>query len=114
MEQRDSRKEIATRILRGYGKFMKQQEADVNEVLKKTDIFSHENVKTFTPIGLAVEPRESISVLDVIESDNRMLNKIIAVFTVLCEEIKALQQEAEDKYAYNFYLYRYKVTPTSA
>lgn len=94
MESRDSRLEAAALILRGYANFLRNQQTDFSIFFKKYDMVYSKNNKIFYPINIETLPHEQASVLDIVESDNRILNKILAVFSVLCEEVKILQTEA--------------------
>lgn len=50
------------------------------------------------PVTIQLEPQEQISVLDLIDTDNKVLNKVLTVFATLCTEVRYLQREAHTKY----------------
>lgn len=43
-------------------------------------------------------PYERTTLLQLIDTDNKVLNKILVVFATLCAEVRYLQSEAKDKY----------------
>lgn len=43
-------------------------------------------------------PCEYTSLLRLIDTDNKVLNKILVVFATLCAEVRFLKSEAENKY----------------
>lgn len=43
--------------------------------------------------------------LQLIKTDNKVLNKIVTVFAALCSEIDFLVREGENKYGYGLLLY---------
>lgn len=49
-------------------------------------------------------PYEHTTLLQLIDTDNKVLNKILVVFATLCAEVKFLQAEAKDKY-YDMFLF---------
>lgn len=53
---------------------------------------------TLDPIGLQVLPYEQTTLLQLIRTDNKILNKVLTVLAALCCEIEALKHEAETKF----------------
>lgn len=53
-------------------------------------------IKRFVFVQL--EPDEEISVLDIIDTDNKVLNKVLIVFSTLCLEVRSLEQELATQY----------------
>lgn len=51
------------------------------------------------PIQLFLHPAERVDVQDLIKTDNELFNKVLTVFSVLCDEISELKVTVED----NFY-----------
>ncbi|CAI5744342.1 unnamed protein product [Peronospora destructor] len=51
------------------------------------------------PIQLYLHPAERVDVQDLIQTDNELFNKVLTVFSVLCDEISELKVTVED----NFY-----------
>jgi WASH complex subunit 7 len=43
-------------------------------------------------------PYEQTTLLQLIDTDNKVLNKILVVFATLCAEVRCLQSEAKYKY----------------
>lgn len=43
-------------------------------------------------------PYEHTTLLQLIDTDNKVLNKILVVFATLCAEVRYLQSEAKNKY----------------
>ncbi|KAH0616974.1 hypothetical protein JD844_028502, partial [Phrynosoma platyrhinos] len=56
------------------------------------------------PIALNLLPYEQSSLLELIKTENKVLNKVITVYAALCCEIKTLKYEAETKF-YNGLLF---------
>jgi len=50
------------------------------------------------PISLQFAPFEHTTLLQLIDTDNKVLNKILVVFATLCAEVRCLQSEAKYKY----------------
>ncbi|KPP68340.1 hypothetical protein Z043_112994, partial [Scleropages formosus] len=59
---------------------------------------------TLDPIALKLLPYEQSSLLELIKTENKVLNKVITVYAALCSEVKKLKYEAETKF-YNGLLY---------
>lgn len=57
------------------------------------------------PINLESLPYEQGSLLQLIKTDNKVLNKIVTVFAALCCEIDFLIKEGENKYCWTLLLY---------
>ncbi|ELU08313.1 hypothetical protein CAPTEDRAFT_221991 [Capitella teleta] len=85
--------------LRKYGKFLE----DFAGQLKEIDEALGESIGdswdlTLDPISLQVLPYEQTSVLQLIKTDNKILNKVITVLAALCTELDSLKHEAENKF----------------
>ena len=50
------------------------------------------------PIGLHILPVERVEVLDLIQTDNDLFNKIMTVLAVLCDEVSELESTARDTF----------------
>ena len=59
----------------------------------------------FDPINLEALPYEQASLLQLIKTDNKVLNKIVTVFAALCCEMDFLVKEGEVKYCWGLLLY---------
>ena len=57
------------------------------------------------PINLESLPYEKASLLELIKTDNRVLNKIVIVFAALCCEMDSLVKEGESKYCWALLVY---------
>ena len=51
------------------------------------------------PVGLDAAPREGVALSSLIETDNKLFNKVLLIFTHLCDEVSALRQHARRKAA---------------
>ncbi|CAM1154503.1 KIAA1033 (predicted) [Pycnogonum litorale] len=92
--------------LRKYGKFMedyiKQLEA-IEDALDESigDLWDVH----LDPISLQFLPCEHTNVLQLVSTENKILNKVIMVLSSLCCEIDQLCHEAKNKYFDAFHLY---------
>ena len=50
------------------------------------------------PVQLHMSPEERVDVNDLIRTDNDLLNRVVVVFAYLCDEVKYLEQTAEDTF----------------
>ncbi|XP_013187252.1 WASH complex subunit 4 [Amyelois transitella] len=91
----DTEKEIGTQILKSYGQFFKKQHQDL---LSLTDDSKWEENKTFLAVKTIMNPKESLSITDLVSSDNMMMTKILSVLSSLCIEITKLKEEAFTRY----------------
>ena len=58
-------------------------------------------------------PYEQASLIELIRTDNKILNKIVLVFTALCSEIDYLVKEGENKYFISL-IYYGEASPASS
>lgn len=82
--------------LRKYGKFLEEygsQLRGIEHALDETlsDVWNSE----LDPVSLQLLPLERTTVLDLISTDNKVLNKVISVLAILCWEIDQLNYEAK-------------------
>ncbi|KAG5273076.1 hypothetical protein AALO_G00147380 [Alosa alosa] len=102
----DGSQKIHTEVqLKNYGKFLEEytsQLKGIEEALDDTigDVWDF----TLDPIALQLVPHEQSSLLELIKTENKVLNKVITVYAALCSEVKKLKYEAENKF-YNGLLY---------
>ncbi|XP_066561354.1 WASH complex subunit 4 [Amia ocellicauda] len=91
--------------LKNYGKFLEEYTLQLKGIEDALDE-SIGDVWDFTldPIALKLLPYEQSSLLELIKTENKVLNKVITVYAALCCEIKKLKYEAETKF-YNGLLY---------
>ncbi|XP_043943762.1 WASH complex subunit 4 [Protopterus annectens] len=91
--------------LKNYGKFLEEYTSQLKHIQDALDD-SLGDVWDFTldPIALMLLPYEQASLLELIKTENKVLNKVVTVYAALCCEIKKLKYEAEKKF-YNGLLF---------
>uniref|UniRef100_A0A8C5MSK7 WASH complex subunit 4 n=1 Tax=Leptobrachium leishanense TaxID=445787 RepID=A0A8C5MSK7_9ANUR len=91
--------------LKNYGKFLEEYTSQLRRIENALDD-SIGDVWDFNldPIALKLVPYEQSSLLELIKTENKVLNKVITVYAALCCEIKKLKYEAETKF-YNGILF---------
>ncbi|KAM8892117.1 WASH complex subunit 4 isoform 1-T2 [Spinachia spinachia] len=102
----DGSQKIHTEVqLKNYSRFLEEYTCQLRGIEEALDD-SIGDVWDFTldPIGLKLLPYEQSSLLELIKTDNKVLNKVITVYAALCSEVKKLKYEAETKF-YNGLLY---------
>uniref|UniRef100_A0A3Q4I403 WASH complex subunit 4 N-terminal domain-containing protein n=1 Tax=Neolamprologus brichardi TaxID=32507 RepID=A0A3Q4I403_NEOBR len=102
----DGSQKIHTEVqLKNYRKFLEEYTSQLKGIEEALDE-SIGDVWDFTldPIALKLLPYEQSSLLELIKTDNKVLNKVITVYAALCSEVKKLKYEAETKF-YNGLLY---------
>ncbi|XP_053612308.1 WASH complex subunit 4 [Plodia interpunctella] len=91
----DTEKEIGTQILKSYGQFFKNQHQDLLSLTSEQKWVEN---KTFLAVKICVDPKETISVTELVSSDNSLMTKILSVLSSLCIEITKLKEEAFTRY----------------
>lgn len=102
----DGSQKIHTEVqLKNYKKFLEEYTSQLRGIQEALDD-SIGDVWDFTldPIALKLLPYEQCSLLELIKTDNKVLNKVITVYAALCCEVKKLKYEAETKF-YNGLLF---------
>ncbi|KAJ0069384.1 hypothetical protein NL108_004201, partial [Boleophthalmus pectinirostris] len=102
----DGSQKIHTEVqLKNYTRFLEEYTSQLKGIEEALDD-SIGDVWDFTldPIALKLLPYEQSSLLELIKTDNKVLNKVITVYAALCSEIKKLKYEAETKF-YNGLLF---------
>ncbi|KAG9280938.1 WASH complex subunit 4 [Astyanax mexicanus] len=102
----DGSQKIHTEVqLKNYTKFLEEYSSQLKAIEEALDD-SIGDVWDFTldPIALQLIPYEQSSLLELIKTENKVLNKVITVYAALCSEVKKLKYEAETKF-YNGLLY---------
>uniref|UniRef100_A0A3P8WCL7 WASH complex subunit 4 n=1 Tax=Cynoglossus semilaevis TaxID=244447 RepID=A0A3P8WCL7_CYNSE len=102
----DGSQKIHTEVqLKNYSRFLEEYTTQLKGIEEALDD-SIGDVWDFTldPIALKLIPYEQSSLLELIKTDNKVLNKVITVYAALCSEVKKLKNEAETKF-YNGLLY---------
>ncbi|XDV52826.1 hypothetical protein PO909_021481 [Leuciscus waleckii] len=111
----DGSQKIHTEVqVKNYEKFLEEYTAQLQGIEEALDD-SIGDVWDFTldPIALKITvfalphqllPYEQSSLLELIKTENKVLNKVITVYAALCSEVKKLKYEAETKF-YNGLLY---------
>ena len=85
--------------LRTYSSFMSQysqQLTDLGAALTTKDNASCD--KQLDPISLETSPNECTSLLSLVNTDNKVLNKVIIALSALCLEVEYLKKEAEEDF----------------
>ncbi|XP_052780074.1 WASH complex subunit 4-like isoform X2 [Mya arenaria] len=85
--------------LKKYGEFIQEyggQLKDIEDALGETVSDSWD--MTLDPIALQFLPYEQTTLLQLIKTDNKILNKIITVLAALCSEMATLIREGETKF----------------
>ncbi|XP_019624304.1 PREDICTED: WASH complex subunit SWIP-like [Branchiostoma belcheri] len=92
--------------LKKYGKFMDDYASQLKSIEDALDD-SIGDAWDFTldPIALQFLPYEQTSLLELIKTDNKVLNKVLTVFSSLCCEMSALKHEAETKFYHALLFY---------
>uniref|UniRef100_A0A4W3I8L6 WASH complex subunit 4 n=1 Tax=Callorhinchus milii TaxID=7868 RepID=A0A4W3I8L6_CALMI len=100
--------------LKNYGKFLEEYTNQLKGIEDALDD-SVGDVWDFTldPIALKLLPYEQSSLLELIKTENKVLNKVITVYAALCSEIKKLKYEAETKFYNGLLFYGEGVTDSS-
>ncbi|XP_069766077.1 WASH complex subunit 4 isoform X3 [Narcine bancroftii] len=100
--------------LKSYGKFLEEYTNQLKGIEDALDD-SIGDVWDFTldPIALKLLPYEQSSLLELIKTENKVLNKVITVYAALCCEVKKLKYEAETKFYNGLLFYGEGVTDSS-
>ncbi|CAB1415949.1 unnamed protein product [Pleuronectes platessa] len=91
----DGSQKIHTEVqLKNYNKFLEEYTSQLRGIEEALDD-SIGDVWDFTldPIALKLIPYEQSSLLELIKTDNKVLNKVITVYAALCSEVKKLKYE---------------------
>ncbi|XP_076340851.1 strumpellin and WASH-interacting protein isoform X2 [Tachypleus tridentatus] len=85
--------------LRKYGDFIQEYASQLQGIEHALDETLNESWDmTFDPVSLQFLPYERTTLLELVSTDNKILNKVITVFARLCCEIKELCHEAKSKF----------------
>lgn len=100
--------------LKNYTRFLEEYTSQLKGIEEALDD-SIGDVWDFTldPIALKLLPYEQSSLLELIKTDNKVLNKVITVYAALCCEVKKLKFEAETKFYNGLLFYGEGVSDTS-
>lgn len=79
-------------LLKEYGAFFARHHEELSSLVDK-DLTLDEN-KTFLPIQVVLDQNESISIIDLVSSDNTLMTKVLGVLSSLCIEVTNLKKEA--------------------
>ncbi|XP_054885135.1 WASH complex subunit 4 isoform X1 [Poeciliopsis prolifica] len=111
----DGSQKIHTEVqLKNYSKFLEEYTSQLKGIEEALDD-SIGDVWDFTldPIALKLLPYEQTSLLELIKTDNKVLNKVVTVYAALCGEVKKLKYEAETKFYNGLLFYGEGVCETS-
>merc|ERR1719483_167487 len=92
--------------LKKYGNFLEEyatQLKDIEDALDET--IGEAWDMTLDPISMQILPYEQTSLLQLIHTDNKILNKVLTVLGALCSEMDALKHEAQTKFYSALLLY---------
>nr|KAG5706407.1 hypothetical protein BaRGS_033168 [Batillaria attramentaria] len=85
--------------LKKYGNFLEDYATQLKEIEDALDDSIGDSWDmTLDPIALQVLPYEQTTLLQLIRTDNKILNKVLTVLAALCCEMDALKHEAETKF----------------
>ncbi|CAL1541419.1 unnamed protein product [Lymnaea stagnalis] len=101
-----SRKIVGELQLKKYGNFLEEYATQLKEIEDVLD----ESIgdawdMSLDPISMQIVPYEQTTLLQLIHTDNRILNKVLTVLAALCAEIDALKHEATTKFYNALLLY---------
>eukprot|EP00111_Clytia_hemisphaerica_P017411 TCONS_00051483-protein len=84
--------------LKKYGNFLDEYASSLKAIEDALDEEAGDSWDfTLDPISLQILPYEHAQLFDLVNTDNKVLNKVIIVIGVLCSELKALVHEAKTK-----------------
>nr|CAD7441834.1 unnamed protein product [Timema bartmani] len=95
----ESQKVVGEIQLRMYGQFLEKYSLQLQEIKdalenNKRDFWD----MSIDPASLQLASHEHTTILELINTDNKVLNKVLIVFSTLCAEVKFLVSEAKTKY----------------
>ncbi|XP_054280077.1 WASH complex subunit 4-like [Macrosteles quadrilineatus] len=82
-------------VLQTYGNFLEEYSSQLQAI---QEVVSVNNELKFYPVQIQIEPEESGPVTDLVDTNNKILNKVIIVFSTLCLEVRALEEELNSQY----------------
>jgi len=82
-------------VLTSFGNFLEEYSSQLVAI---QEAVSGHNELQFYPVRIDVEPEESALVSDLVDTDNKILNKVIIVFSTLCLEVRTLEEELNTQY----------------
>lgn len=98
--------EVAGEVqLRKYGKFLEEYALKIQNIETKLHhTISDSWDMSIDPLTLQSSPYEHSTLVQLIDTDNKILNKVLIAFAACCAEIRLLENEAKSKY-YNAILF---------
>ncbi|XP_063238126.1 WASH complex subunit 4 isoform X2 [Bacillus rossius redtenbacheri] len=92
-------KMVGENQLRLYGRFLEQYGQQLLGIREALEGYVNNAWDMFTdPVGLKYDLHEHTTLLELISTDNKVLNKVLIVFASLCSETRRLRAEARTKY----------------
>ncbi|KAK2567753.1 WASH complex subunit 4 [Acropora cervicornis] len=92
--------------LKKYGQFLEEYASQLKGIEDALDDTVGDSWDfTLDPVALQILPYEQSKLLELIKTDNKVLNKVIMVFAALCREMDLLKHEAFTKYFTPLLLY---------
>ncbi|XP_066997256.2 WASH complex subunit 4 isoform X2 [Anabrus simplex] len=85
--------------LRAYGQFLEEYASQLQGIEEALDDSMCDSWDmNVDPISLQFAPYEQTTLLQLIDTDNKVLNKVLTVFATLCAEAKYLEHEAKTRF----------------
>ncbi|XP_055882277.1 WASH complex subunit 4-like isoform X2 [Biomphalaria glabrata] len=92
--------------LKKYGNFLEEYATQLKEIEDALDdTIGDAWDMSLDPISMQILPYEQTTLLHLIRTDNKILNKVLTVLAALCSEIDALKHEANTKFYHALLLY---------
>ncbi|XP_059151833.1 WASH complex subunit 4-like isoform X4 [Physella acuta] len=92
--------------LKKYGNFLEEYATQLKEIEDALDdTIGDAWDMSLDPISMQILPYEQTTLLQLIRTDNKILNKVLTVLAALCAEIDALRHEARSKFYNALLLY---------
>ncbi|XP_065673596.1 WASH complex subunit 4 isoform X2 [Hydra vulgaris] len=102
----DSTKIVGELQLKKYGNFFDEYATQLKAIENALDETAVDMWDiTLDPIALQTIPYEQTTLIELIKTDNKILNKVMIVLSTLCTELKLLSQEAQTKFYSPLLLY---------
>lgn len=108
--EEDTQRAAAEVQLQNYGRFIEDYTNKLNKLEERLQQQSIESSRCYTPgpstltVAINFEPVEQADATDVINCDNKIIDKIVRVFSALCCEVSFIRDEFKCKYL-NLILY---------
>lgn len=92
--------------IKKYKSYLEAYSNNLYQIEDSLDRFPHSDLNFDSdPINFEAMPYEQGSLLQLIRTDNKVLNKIVTVFAALISEMDILMREGENKYCWGLSFY---------